>query len=390
VTSPRVTFDRARVDEFLRMLEMMAAGNTRGRLSISERHDELDAIAHGVNVLVGELGWAAARLLEAQEERAVSAERANVSKNILLRNVSHEVRTPITAMLAIADVLALSETGPEDRPDLLRRLRTNGQAVLRLLEDLLDLARVDAQKIALALEAVPLVECVSDALATLEIDARAKGLEMRLDTSADAIGAICTDRYRLRQILVNLVANAIKFTESGRIVVTVAVSDGDDACTIEVCDTGIGIAPDQQAQLFEPFGQANASIARVYGGVGLGLALSRRLAEQLGGSLVLVRSAPGEGATLASAHDGAEAMSLTVSGTFDVILMDIHLPAVDGLQATRLLRAQGCRVPILALTANPSAWHHTQALEAGCDDCLSKPFKIADVSARVRVAMQRS
>jgi len=289
---------------------------------------------------------------------------------------------------------------------------------------------------------------VSDALATLEIDARAKGLEMRLDTSADAIGAICTDRYRLRQILVNLVANAIKFTESGRIVVTVAVSDGDDACTIEVCDTGIGIAPDQQAQLFEPFGQANASIARVYGGVGLGLALSRRLAEQLGGSLVLVRSAPGEGATfrltlrnlqapqsaesavtaapdgqpsgalsgvrillaedhpelhsatrrflehagarVASAHDGAEAMSLTVSGTFDVILMDIHLPAVDGLQATRLLRAQGCRVPILALTANPSAWHHTQALEAGCDDCLSKPFKIADVSARVRVAMQRS
>ena len=199
----------------------MAAGDTQQRLTISDRHDELDALAHGVNVLVGELGWATARAVEAQEERAVTAERANVSKNIFLRNMSHEIRTPITAMLGFADLLASDDLSHQNRPELLRRLQANGLAVLSLLDDLLDLAKLDAHKIVLNPEPVSVVELVREVLASLEIDSRAKGLEMRVEATPEALGTIQTDRFRLRQILVNIVANAVKFTEAGSIIIAV-------------------------------------------------------------------------------------------------------------------------------------------------------------------------
>ena len=273
-----VKFASDRVAEFLKVLEQMAAGDTRQRLTISDRHDELDALAHGVNVLVGELGWTTARAVEAQEERAVSAERANVSKNIFLRNMSHEIRTPITAMLGFADLLASDDLAHQNRPELLRRLQANGLAVLSLLDDLLDLAKLDAHKIVLNPELVSAVELVHEVFASLEIDSQAKGLEMRVEATHEALGPLRTDRYRLRQILVNIVANAVKFTRAGRIVVALsAMRDaGGERWTVDITDTGIGIAADRQPYLFEPFEQMNASIARVYGGNGLGLALSTK------------------------------------------------------------------------------------------------------------------
>ena len=289
--------DRDRLADLMKVLEQIAAGDTKKRLPISSQHDELDAIAHAINVLVGELAWTTERVLEAQTERAVTAERANDSKNIFLRNMSHEIRTPITAMLGFADLLASEGLPLQDRPDLLRRLQVNGLAVLALLDDLLDLARLDAHRIVLNPEPVAIIDLVREVLSSLDVDGRAKGLETRVDAIADATGVLHTDRYRLRQILVNLLTNAVKFTESGTITVsmTVARDDGDERWMLDVIDTGIGIAADQQARVFEPFEQANAAINRVYGGSGLGLALSRRLAEQLGGGLVLLRSAPGKG-----------------------------------------------------------------------------------------------
>jgi signal transduction histidine kinase len=146
----RLEIESHRVADFLNVLELMAAGDTSKRLEISERHDELDAMAHAINVLVGELAWTTARVIEAQEERAVTAERANASKNIFLRNVSHEVRTPIAAISGFADLLAAPDLEPGDRSELLGRLQANGQAVLSLFEDLLDLARLDAHKVVLA------------------------------------------------------------------------------------------------------------------------------------------------------------------------------------------------------------------------------------------------
>src|SRR5262245_9907658 len=167
----------------------MAAGETAERLPISGNHDELDAIAHAVNALVGELGWATARMIEAQEARAAelqeavaSAERANASKNIFLRNVSHEMRTPIAAMLGFAALLASGDLSRQQRTELARRLQANGQAVLSLLSDLLDFARLDADKMMLTPEPVPVFDLVREVIASLEIETRAKGLQVRVDT----------------------------------------------------------------------------------------------------------------------------------------------------------------------------------------------------------------
>src|SRR5262249_36322801 len=161
----------------------------------------LDAIAHAINVLVGELGWATARVIEAQEERAVSAERANAAKTVFVRNMSHEIRTPIAAMLGIADLLDAPGLAEPDRHELLRRLKDNGQAVLSLLTDLLDLSRLDAQKVALTAEPVSIAELAGEVLASVEAESRAKGLRLLVSASADAFGSVRTDRYRLRQIL---------------------------------------------------------------------------------------------------------------------------------------------------------------------------------------------
>ena len=440
----RIEFDRDRIAEFLKVLEQMAAGDIQKRLTISSRRDELDAIAHGINVLVSELGWTTERVLEAQTERAVTAERANDSKNIFLRNMSHEIRTPITAMLGFADLLGSGGLGAQDRPDLLRRLQANGLAVLSLLDDLLDLARLDAHRIVLNPESVTVVDLVREVLASLEIDCRGKVLPMQVDATPEALGSIQTDRYRLRQILANLLANAVKFTEAGGITVSMRVErdTDDERWTDRRHRHRDWHCRDQHARVFEPFEQANASITRVYGGTGLGLALSRRLAEQLGGGLVLLRSAPGEGstfrltlralqtastparvpdraavgpddggirglhillaedhrdlhlalrqfleragATVESAYDGRQAIAIAASATFDVVLMDLRMPHMDGFQATRILRSQGCALPIIALTADPTTMYHEEALEAGCDSCLAKPFKLADLSAAIR------
>ena len=148
VSSPRppLEFSSERVFEFLRVLEVMAAGDTSKRLPISGEHDQLDAIAHCVNVLVSELGWATARVLEVQEERAANAERASASQSALLRKMSDEIRAPIAAMLAAADQIASSEQKGQDHPELLRRLQANGAAVMSLLDDRLNPARLDARE----------------------------------------------------------------------------------------------------------------------------------------------------------------------------------------------------------------------------------------------------
>jgi signal transduction histidine kinase/CheY-like chemotaxis protein len=447
--SAELRFPSDRVAELMRVLELMAAGDIERRLPISELHDELDAIAHGINVLVGELAWTTKRTIEAQEEKAIElreavarAERAIASKNVFLRNVSHEIRTPIAAMLGFADLLASGDLSHRDRADLLGRLQANGQAVLSLVSDLIDLARLDTDKITLAPESVSVFDLVREVVSSVEIDARAKGLDVRIEVPSAALGSIRTDRHRVRQILVNLMSNAIKFTDVGSILLSLRVVHGD-RWTIDVIDTGIGIAAERHQYLFEPFEQGDVTAASGNGGSGLGLALSRRLAEQLGGSLTLLHSLPGQGsafrlsltalpvaqeqhltpaphaatpraggpisglrillaedhvdmrlavrrlleqagAEVELARDGHEAVAMAMSGTFNVVLMDLRMPRMDGLLATRTLRKQGCMVPIVALTADPAAVHRAEALEGGCNDCLSKPFIPRDLIASIR------
>jgi signal transduction histidine kinase len=328
----RLSFSRARVTHLLDLLERMAAGDTAERLPISDAHDELDAIAHGINVLVGEVRWESARVIQAQEARAEElrhavsrAERANESKSIFLRNVNHEIRTPIAAMMWCADLLASIDLPHEAREDAARGLRANGQAVVTLIEDLLDLARIEAGKIVLVPEPVSLLDLVRDAQSSLEPELRRKGLSLHINVHGAALAPFRSDRHRIRQILVNLIANAVKFTDAGGVVVSLlSPQDGSERLLIDVADTGIGIPSDRQAFLFQPFEQIDPSIPRTYGGTGLGLALSARLAAQLNGALTLLESVPGRGTTFRlelaplpdSHHDGPapEASSTEASG----------------------------------------------------------------------------
>jgi signal transduction histidine kinase len=439
-----------RVAEFLKVLEMMAAGDMEKRIHISDRHDELDAIGHGINVLVGELGWATGSVVEAEQERAAREERETWAKKVFFRNMSHELRTPISAMLGFAELLSTGAANI-DREELLKRLQANGRAVLSLLDGLLDLAKLDADKIVLLPEPVSVVDLVREVLASLQLESRAKGLQMRVEAADEALGALRTDRYRLRQILVNLASNAVKFTDVGSITVTLRVTSSlDNEWVIDFTDTGIGIVREQQARVFEPFEQTHDSTARSYGGNGLGLALSRKLAVQLGGSLVLLYSAPGEGttfrltvrplkaaptvdtppapvkepvadpvpsiaglrlllaedhrdlhlalralleqagATVESVHDGREALARVSVSEFDAVLMDLRMPNMDGIQATRALRSQGYAVPIIALTADPATFRRVEALNAGCDACLSKPFTPDDLISAIRLSTRPS
>jgi signal transduction histidine kinase/CheY-like chemotaxis protein len=448
-------FARDRVTTLLVILEQMAAGDARKKLPTSPLRDELDAIAFGVNVLVGELRWASARLTEAEQRRSAElqrskeeAERANEAKSVFLRNASHEIRTPIAAILSIADLLALTDLSDRDRFELVDRLRANGEALLSLIGNVLDLSRLDAGKIALSEEPVSPIEVVREVLKSLDAEATKKGIAVSLELEPDLDLEVVTDRQRLRQVLVNLMANAIKFTARGGVRVSLAsiYSDEGPLLAIDVADTGVGIAPDRHPYLFEPFEQADLTVSQTHGGTGLGLALSRRLAEQLGGTLSLRQSVPGHGSTfrltlrarrpddvspnspqapaaiapstphrvldgvrvllaednadmqlaiakmlksvgasVECAYDGREAVAKAMSRPFDIVLMDVRMARWDGLEATRLLRSEGYRLPIVALSAFVTTELQTVCLDAGCNAYLSKPFKLNDLIASIRL-----
>jgi signal transduction histidine kinase len=427
-----------RVPALLERLERMASGDSSEMIPLSPERDDLDAIACGINVLADELRWANARASEA--------------KTVFLRTASHEIRTPIASILGIADLLAYDHVTDADRADLVARLRANCRALLSLVANVLDLSRIEADKIVLTYEPVSPLELVQDVVRSLEQDARAKGVAVRIEFEMSSSTTISTDRLRLRQILVNVIANAVKFTPSGEIRISLRIHRAADAecLTIDVADTGIGIAPQQIPRLFEPFGQAD-TVARVHGGTGLGLALSRRLAEQLGGALALVSSEVGRGTTfritvdthstraadgnrdaprdasrrptgvpvlsglrlllaedhpdlrlaigralglegslLEYASDGRQAIAMAQQSTYDVIVMDVLMPSLNGLDATRALRAAGCRVPVIAISADATPGARTAAIDAGCNAFLCKPFDAGDLVAAIRFQTLRA
>lgn len=441
---PQVAFDRERVEALLEQLERMAAGE-RTQLPISPARDSLDAIAHAVNVIGDELQWTNARTAEAERQRAEEmllakerAERANEAKSVFLRTASHEFRTPIAAILGIADQLAHAVLSEDDRV-LVDLLRTNSRALLSLVGNVLDLSRLDADKLTLNIERVSPLELACEVVKGLEADAHRKNLSVRVEGDVPMSLTIDTDRVRLRQILLNVVSNAVRFTVRGAVHIVLKVeSYGDgDRVVIDVSDTGIGIDAEQREVLFEPFGQSDPTIARPHSGTGLGLALSSRLASRLGGSLELrwsepgkgstfrlhlgapnvdtpgaevsqgyVSSAPGwlqgyrilladdhpdlrmaigralrlQGASITYARDGGEALTLVKNGEFDVVVMDIIMPVMNGLQATRAMRADGCQVPVIAISADGAPEMRALMLDAGCDAQMTKPFDPYDLT----------
>jgi signal transduction histidine kinase/ActR/RegA family two-component response regulator len=385
----------------------------------------------------------------ALEEALHRAEAANRAKSEFLANMSHEIRTPLNGVLGVAGALAKTGLSAEQQ-EMVGLIEGSAQVLGRLLADILDLARIESGRLTLKIEDFQLSDLVRGAAALFEPDAKAKGLTLSCDFDAACDQPLRGDPTRLRQILSNLISNAVKFTDSGEVAVTTRLETGEAGAvvaTLSVSDTGIGFDDAMAQRLFNRFEQADGSSTRRAQGAGLGLAISRSLAEAMDGTLT-ARSAPGEGSIftltlplqaararrapkaavaeagcetgarvlLAEDHptnrkvvelilnsvgvdltcveNGQEAVEAALANSYDLILMDMQMPVMDGLTATRLIRereaAQGLEpMPILCLTANALPDHIEASKAAGADAHLTKPIAAAALIAAVREAVGR-
>ena len=378
------------------------------------------------------------------------AEIASQAKSEFLANMSHEIRTPLNGILTMAQVMAHGEL-PDKQRDLLCIVRQSGQDLLHLLNDILDFSKIEAGKLELEDTEFDPEKVLEATLAGFAALAEKKDLQLWLDVAPSARGLRRGDPTRLRQIVANFVANALKFTETGdvRIRIEGLGERGRDGLQLAVRDTGPGIAPDKMDRLFRKFSQVDASTTRRYGGTGLGLAICQELAHLMGGR-VWAESVEGEGSTffaslrlpylrdivvevsghgemddlgqdpqalrLLAAEDnatnrivlttvmqvfgleltlvenGAQAVEAWRGGEFDAILMDIQMPVMDGVQATRAIRTEEAasgrpRTPIIALSAN--AFHHqiSEYLSAGMDTHVAKPIELSALQAALEYVL---
>jgi len=381
---------------------------------------------------------------EAEEEFKLAkeaAEIANAAKTAFLANMSHEIRTPLGAVLGFSELLADQRLSSAERFSYVAAIKRNGDLLSNIINDILDLSKVEAGKLETERQDIPLADVLMDFTAILSLQAQEKGLRLTVSQDGSVPHHIRTDPLRLRQILINIVGNAIKFTQRGSVDVkirSVLGTDGHAKISFAVKDTGLGVDPGKAAKLFEPFTQADASTKRKFGGTGLGLALSRRLANLLGGDVVLTASSLGVGSTFtitidpgtmptefgenvakgdkspvraaamgnvrldgvtillvddapdnqllvgrylkgAGAHvetacNGEEAIRKARGKPYDVLLMDLQMPIMDGYEATAALRKSGYDKPIVALTAHVLQEEMQRCLKSGFDDHVGKPI----------------
>lgn len=398
-----------------------------------------------------------ARELEAElaKTRLASAENINFAKSMFLANMSHEIRTPLTAIMGFADLLATPECDEDDRIVNASTIRRNSEHLLSILNDILDYSKIESGRFEIERMACSPFQIVEETIDMVHIRAKERDVDLKVDYVLPLPETIHTDPLRLKQILLNLVGNAIKFTERGSVVLRVSVdglavgaeTDRGTHIRFDIIDTGIGMTPEQQRRIFAPFAQADNATTRKFGGSGLGLAISRQLATLMGGDIA-VQSELGKGTTFSVtvnpgnilqfrsikaqddvpsfrqprdwakellktdpkldarillAEDGPDNQRLiayllrkagadvTIAGNgriacevataavnegkpFEIILMDMQMPEMDGYEATRTLRAQGYKLPIIALTAHVLLGERDTCMKAGCDDYLTKPI----------------
>ncbi len=365
------------------------------------------------------------------------AENANQAKMQFLANMSHEIRTPMNSILGFSELLISENLLVEKGKDYIERIRANGTQLLHLIDDILDLSKFEAGRIPIQKNTFSLKALMDELVSSFLPDLKSKGLALEVSDQVKGEDMIFTDPQRLSQILVNLLSNSIKFSHRGTIKVTLSlqVLAGTKNLKIEVEDNGIGIPTENQKNLFQPFSQGDSSIVRKFGGSGLGLVLSKRIAEALGGKLELKQSIPGQGsqffvqipieklsvesvikpsllnskntfidehefqnkrillvedsqdnaflicryikslgAEIDVATDGVQGVEMFERQPYDCILMDMQMPRMDGLEATRQIRAKGYKKPIIALTAHALPVEAARSLQAGCDLHLTKPI----------------
>jgi signal transduction histidine kinase/CheY-like chemotaxis protein len=412
-------------------------------LQEAERQNTLFQYGLGaLTIFAGLLAWLAVHALTARRrarEAQKAAEKANAAKSEFLANMSHEIRTPLSGVIGLTRLILEGPLTEERRKDL-ETVGTSAETLLGIVNDMLDLSKIEAGQLHLDRERFDLKATLQGVVDLLRPRAVDKGLGFGFDFAAGVPRWIWGDEVRLRQIVLNLLGNATKFTEKGEVRIVVRAA-GPARLHIEVADTGIGITEEQHSRMFKKFSQADTSMSRRYGGTGLGLVISKELAELMGGEIgyqsrpgegsrfwvmipaeeapepapsspavILVKGAVAQGRVLVVedntvnqrvllrslqklglevdvAANGAEALNRWKLSTYDLVFMDCQMPEMDGYEATERIRAaerNGARTPIVALTAHAMPEDRARCQAAGMDDYLSKPVDIAALEAVVK------